>query len=195
MANEYVTLNDLKTAMRVPLADTTQDTELQLKLTAASRRVDKDCGRRHGFWQDSVVVQRIYKPRHTELLAVDDISTATGLIVETGRGTSWSAVDSNSYEGLPENALVDGRPYEQLRRVLGYWPMWDTTRVRVTAKFGWAAIPEEIQAATIIMGVRLARRKDSPEGVKGFADLGIVRLAKYDWDYDALIADFIRDVK
>src|SRR5690348_186561 len=126
MANEYATLADLKTALRI--TDTSDDNELQDKLTSAARRIDKDCGRPHGFWVDSVTSTRIYTPHHEELLPVDDIATSTGLVVEIGRGTSWSTVDSNSYDLLPENAEADSVAIEVLQRVLGYWPMWGMQR-------------------------------------------------------------------
>ncbi|HET6504614.1 MAG TPA: head-tail connector protein [Amycolatopsis sp.] len=189
---DYATLAELKTALRI--TDTSDDTELQAKLTSASRRIDSDVGRLHGFGQDSVATSRIYQARHAELLTVDDISTSTGLIVEIGRGTSWSTVDPNSYDLLPENAEADGWAIETLLRVNGCWPLWGSQRVRVTAKWGWPAVPEEIKNATILLAARLFRRKDSPEGVKGFSDLGVVRVSKYDPDYDALIADYTKDV-
>lgn len=191
MANEYATLDELKTALRI--TDSTYDTELQSKLTSASRRVDRDTGRR--FWVDSNTSPRVYQPRHEELMTVDDISTSTGLIVELGRGTSWTTVDSNSYDLLPENAEVDGKAIETLLRVNGCWPLWGPQRIRVTAKWGWPAVPEEIHNATVLLASRLFRRKDSPEGIKGFADLGVVRVSRYDPDYDNLIAPFVKDVK
>lgn len=191
MANEYATLTELKAALRI--TDTADDTELQSKLTSASRRVEKDTGRR--FWLDSVTSARVYTPHHQELLTVDDFSTATGLIVAVGRNTSWSTVDSNSYNLLPENAEVDGKAVETLQRVYGCWPLWEGQQVQVTAKWGWPAIPEEIKNATILLAARLFRRKDSPEGIKGFGDMGVVRVSRYDSDYDNLISEFVKDVK
>lgn len=190
MANEYATLAELKTHLNIN--DTTYDTELSAKLTAASRRVDQDTGRR--FWQDSVTSTRIYKPTHPELLLVDDISTTTGLIVETGRGTSWSTLDSNSYELLPENASNDSVAIEAIQRAYGCWPTCGPTRVRVTAKWGWATVPDTIKAATLLIAARTFRRKDSPEGVAGLNDLGTVLISRYDPDYAALIGPYERPV-
>jgi hypothetical protein len=192
MANEYATLADVKLALRIPTADTTDDTEIQQKLTAASRRIDRDTGRR--FWQDSVTSQRVYRPVHYELLTVDDISTATGLIVELGAGSYWTTLDSSLWELLPQNAFADGKPAETIVRVAGCWPLWGIQRVRVTAKWGWPAIPDEIKAATILLTARLWRRKDSPEGVAGFGDSGVIRVGRYDPDYDSLIGPYIRAI-
>lgn len=190
---DYATLTELKTALRI--TDTSDDTELQAKLTSASRRVDQDTGRIHGFGVDANATARIYTPMHEELLTVDDISTSVGLIVEQGRGTSWSVVDSNSYDLLPQNAEADSRAIETLQRVSGCWPLWGATRVRVTAKWGWPAVPDNIKNATILLAARLFRRKDSPEGLKGFADLGVVRVSRWDPDYADLIGPYVKDVK
>jgi hypothetical protein len=191
MANEYATLAELKTELRI--TDTSDDTELQLKLTAASRRVDRDTGRR--FWVDSVTSARTYRATHAELLIVDDISTDTGLVVEVGRGTTWTTIASTAYDLLPENAVADSVAIETIVRVAGCWPLWGTTRVRVTGKWGWPAVPEDIKNAALLLAGRLFRRKDSLEGVKGFSDLGVVRVARYDSDYDNLIAPYVKDVK
>ncbi len=187
----YATLTELKTTLRI--TDSTDDVELQAKLLAASRRVDRDCGRR--FWSDRTTSSRIYTPHHEELLPVNDIATSTGLVVEVGRASTWTTVASNAYDLLPENAEADSRAIEVLTRVLGYWPMWGLQRVRVTARWGWPAVPEEIKNAAILLAARLFRRKDSPEGVQGFADLGVVRVSRYDPDYDAFIGPYVRDVK
>lgn len=191
---DYATLDEVKTALRIPLTDTTDDVELALKLTSASKRIDSDTGRPHGYGLDAATSSRIYTPHHDQLLLVDDIATATGLVVEIGRGTTWSTVDSAAYDLLPENAEVDSRAIEVLARVVGCWPIWGAQRVRVTATWGWPAVPEPIHNAAILLAARLFRRKDSPEGVKGFADLGVVRVARYDPDYDSLISSFVKDV-
>lgn len=189
MANkDYCTLAQLKTAARI--TDTNDDTELALKITAASRRVDRDTGRR--FWLDDAPSSRSYRATHPTLLLIDDLSAAPTLI-EIGRGVSWAAAVDTTVEYLPENALADGKPIETLERVDNVWPIWSNRRVRVTGLFGWPAVPEDITNATLIMAQRLFRRKDSPEGVKGFSDLGVVRLSRYDSDYDDYISPYKRD--
>jgi len=190
---DYATLTELKTHLRI--TNSTDDTELSAKLTAASRRVDGDTGRIRGYGLDVSTSQRIYTPDHETLLLVDDIATATALVVEIGRGTGWSTVDSNSYDLLPPNAVADGRAIEAIKRINGFWPLWGIHQVRVTATFGWPAVPDNIKAATLLVAARLFRRKDSPEGVKGSTDLGQVYVSRYDPDYDWLINRYVKDVK
>lgn len=190
MANEYATLAELKTHLRI--TNTNDDTELQAKLTAASRRVDRDTGRQHGYWQDSGTSQRTYEITHPYLLPVDDISTTTGLVVEFGINTSFTTVPSTYYDFLPENALADSYAIEVIRRSVGSWPVGIGYRARITAKWGWAAVPDQIKAATLLVAARLFRRKDSPEGVKGNNDFGQVFVSRYEPDYDWLIGPFTR---
>lgn len=189
----YATLDELKTRLQISLTDTTQDAALTDVLTAACRQVDEDCGRR--FYLDAAASARVLNPygrtactsRGYELL-VDDIGSTAELIVETGSGSSYTAI--TDYETFPDNAITLGRPVTSL---LGVWQPWAFTRqdrVRVTAVWGWPSVPSQIKQATLIEAQRLSRRKDSPEGVAGFNDLGVVRLARYDPDYDRLISSY-----
>lgn len=193
MANEYGTLSALKERLSVEVADTSRDTLLTSALASASRSIDRTTGRR--FWLDATVVQRTYRlsgrtvcETDGELLLVDDIGTATGLIVETGSGSSWTAV--TGYETSPDNALADARPITGLLRVNGTWGVY-TGRVRVTARFGWPAVPDDVTEAALIQASRLYKRKDSPEGIIGSAEWGVRNLSRRDPDVWALIEPFI----
>lgn len=193
MANEYGTLTALKARLGIETSDTTRDTLLNSALASASRGIDKTTGRR--FWLDSSAVQRTFNPRGRiareddgDLFLVDDIGSTTGLIVETGSGSSWTAV--TDYETSPDNALADGKPVTGLLRTLGTWGI-ATTRLRVTAKFGWPAVPDDITEAALIQASRLYKRKDSPEGIIGSAEWGVRNLSRRDPDVWALIEPYI----
>jgi hypothetical protein len=184
----YASLADVKEFLKI--TDTRDDAELLKRLPAATRRVERDCGRR--FWTVNGTTTRTYRARHPELLMVDDIATATGLVVQVGRGTTWTTVSLNDVDLLPENAEADLRAIEVLRRAVGVWPVYGPTLVRVTAQPGWLAIPEDIVTATCIQTARLFRRKDAIEGIIGNSDYGPIRLNKYDADYDQLIHPYVR---
>lgn len=197
---KYVSLDEFKAIFNITSTD--QDVDITAKLASAQERVEKDCGRR--FWKDSTASQRIYTPRHLELLRIDDLASDQGVIVEIGsQGGSWSTLDVNAYEFKPDNAIVDNRPVEYINRVSGYWTIGRGSynyyglgrdqRVRVTGVWGWPVVPESIKNATVLLAARLLRRKDSPEGIKGFSDFGVVRVTRYDPDYDNLIGPFVRD--
>lgn len=190
MANEYATLAELKAQLSI--TDSARDSLLNKALAAASRAIDKKTGRR--FWLDPSVVQRTFNPRgralrecEGERLLIDDIGSATGLVVETGGGTSWTAV--TGYETSPDNALPNGVPITSLLLPVGTWG-YGTARVRVTARWGWPAVPDEVVQATLLQAGRLYRRKDSPEGVAGSAEWGMVRVPALDPDVRAMIEPY-----
>ena len=187
----YATLDQLK-AMRV-LTTTDRDDDLTQALATASRRIDRSTGERQ-FWLDKTVSARTFRPTgrtycaaEGEWLTVDDIGNLTGLIVEVGDGTTWTAV--TDYQTGPDNALAKRKPITKLLRPLSTWWTLSTTLVRVTARWGWPAIPEEVVRASLIQANRLFMRKDSPEGVLGNAEWGVARVARVDPDVEALIGD------
>ncbi|MFJ4785507.1 phage gp6-like head-tail connector protein [Streptomyces sp. NPDC088794] len=193
MANEYVTLEDLKTQLSIEADDATRDVLLNRARLSASRSIDKTTGRR--FWLDTDPVQRTFNPRGRivreddgDLFLVDDIGDDTGMVVETGSGASWPSV--TGYETSPDNALADGKPIMGLLRPLATWGI-ATTRLRVTAKFGWPAVPDDIAEAAMIQATRLYKRKDSPEGIIGSGEWGVRNLSRRDPDVWALIEPYI----
>jgi hypothetical protein len=197
VANEYGTLAALKEKLGVEAADTSRDTLLNSALASASRSIDKTTGRR--FWLDPAPVARIYNPRGRvvcgvdgETLLVNDIGSITGLVVETGPAAGpWTAV--TGYETTPDNALADGKAIEGLLRAnsIWSWQLGSTTRVRVTARFGWPTVPDPITEAALIQASRLYKRKDSPEGIIGSAEWGVRNLSRRDPDVWALIEPYI----
>ena len=187
MANEYAQLATLKASLNIETADTTRDALLSQALTSASRSIDQACGRR--FYLDASASARTYSPRawSCERLLTDDIGSESALVVETGTTAAWTAV--TDYETAPDNALARGRPITALTRDTASWGS-ATTRVRVTARWGWPAVPDDIVQATLIQAARLYRRKDSPEGVTGSSEWGVIRLSRRDPDVWALIEHY-----
>ncbi|MFI9005100.1 phage gp6-like head-tail connector protein [Streptomyces sp. NPDC053541] len=191
MATDYATVATLREMLNVPADDTSRDGLLARALAAASRGIDTATGRR--FYLDATASARVYRvagrtmcDEDGEQLLVDDIGAASGLVVETGAAGAWSVV--TDYETAPDNALARGRPVTSLLRTS--WGS-SSTRVRVTAQWGWPDVPDEIEQATLIQAARLYRRKDSPEGVTGSAEWGVVRLSRRDPDVWALIEHYI----
>jgi hypothetical protein len=183
-----------KLRKRLQILDNEHDDELYDALEAASREIDDDTDR--VFWLEPVASPRIFNPRQRTFwseqgqhLMIDDIGSTSGMIVEIGFGSTWTVV--TDYETAPDNALAKNKAIEQLIRPYQPWTCYPTQRVRVTAQWGWPLIPAKIQNGSLIKGARIYRRKDSPEGITGFSELGVVRVNSYDPDYDSAIAGFI----
>lgn len=184
MVANYATPEELKSRPRI--TDIEDDALILKALTAASRGIDDRCGRR--FDLDETATTRTFNPRDRvvrqedgDLVLIDDIGTLTGLVVEVGSGSSWTAVGSSDYETYPDNCLVENKPVEGL--LLLSWPITSPQlRLRVTARWGWPAVPATISEATLIQASRLFARKDSPDGVLGTSEWGVVRLSRVDPD-------------
>ena len=188
MANQYVDKNDFKTY--IGISGSGQDTNIDNAIDGASRQVDRICGRH--FWQDGSVTDKHYTPVSNLFLETADISTATGLIVKldtTDNGTHDTTLTINTdFILTPVNPrVVSGTSYEPYTQI----KILDTrsiNNVKVTAKFGFVAVPEDVQQATLIQALRLFKRKDTPFNVFGNEQTGTIELFnKFDPDAMSLL--------
>lgn len=192
---DYATLAELKSFITMDNAVVDRDALLTIALDAAHDDLEGDCGRR--FYLDATATARTYDPNGRivaeagrQSLLVDDIGSTSGLVIETGV-TTWVAV-AGTVEYRPENALVRGRAITSLLTPTGLWPTDPFTRVRVTAKWGWPAVPPRVKAATLLQAARLYERRNSPQGFVGSADWGLASVRRADPDYAALLSLFAR---
>lgn len=199
MANPagYVTAAQLKATLN--LTGTAYDSDLTAAALAASRAVDSATGRR--FYLDVDVNQvRYYTPESLRLLLIDDVSTLTAVAVDRGGSGSFSETWTNGTDFVlePLNAPADFWPYETLRvrQLAGRWlPNWIEKSVRVTAQFGWPAVPDDIYTATEILAVKLFKRiREAPFGIVsvGIDQAAAMRIARTDPDVAPLISRFVR---
>lgn len=193
MAENYADLATLKRRLNMEPDDNSRDADLNRALSAASRSIDTTTGRR--FWLDEEATTRTFRlsgrlvcDADGELLLVDDIGDDTDMLVQSGSGGVFVGV--TGYETSPDNALADGEAITGLRLVLGHWGM-ATTRVRITAKFGWPTIPADIVEAALIQATRLYKRQGSPEGIIGSAEWGVRNLSRRDPDVWNLVEPYI----
>ncbi|WP_346134410.1 phage gp6-like head-tail connector protein [Streptomyces carpaticus] len=170
--------------------DTTADRRLDAAIRGASRSVDLTCGRR--FWLDPEPVARVINPRGRtwcdpdgDHLLVADIGDQEVTVATGPPGGPYSS--PVPVEAEPTDALAQGAPVTSLLRIGGQW----SGRVQITARWGWPAIPASVAAAARIQAARLYRRKDSPEGVTGSAEWGVVRLSRRDPDVWTLLEPYM----
>jgi hypothetical protein len=63
--------------------------------------------------------------------------------------------------------------------------------VKVTGTFGYGAvIPTDVKQACNLLAIRQFKRYDSPLGVAGFGDIGVVRVSRVDPDIEALLGPY-----
>lgn len=180
----YASLTELRD--RCGIEDEAQDAQLLSALKAACRQVEKDTrGIGQRFTLDAAVSTRTFETRGRVYqsgtrwyLLTDDIGSTSGLLVA---GTAPASTE-------PANALVKGRAIEAVE--IG--SSWSAEPIAVTARWGWPAIPDDIVEASLLRAHRLFRRRGSPEGVAGFADMGAISVRKTDPDYEDLTSDYVR---
>lgn len=196
VTNGYCTVAQLRTHFG---DDSSLLTEalLERAINATSRAIDKFCGRR--FWQDSAVQAKVYRCDDGYEADVDDISTSTGLIIATdttGDGTYATTWASTDYQLEPLNASTESTAYAWWRiTAIGNYTFpihARRTSLRVTAKFGWSAIPDAVEEACILRAASIFKRREATFGVAGFGEFGVVRIGRSDPDVMALLGDFIK---
>ena len=193
----HATLSDVKAALRI--TDNVDDSLLEISIEAASREIDGWCERVF----TSSTATRIYRPTDVFSVDVDDLQSITTLKTDSdGDGVfdvTWEATD---YQLNPLNGLAGGisTPYTQVRAIGEYlFPIYEPRNVNsneasveIAGVWGWPSIPTAVKQACIILSMRQFKRYDSPTGVMGFGDLGIMRIGRVDPDIEKLLMPFKR---
>ena len=202
IVNGYALRSEVKAALRIGTADTADDTLIDNCVGAASRLIDGYCNRQ--FWAVASATARVFQANTEFVCDVDDFYTETGFILKTDTDadgtfdTTWASTD---VQLEPLNGVLDGLTwsYDKLRAIGDYlFPtvnanFGEQALVQVTARWGWAAVPEPITQACIIQSSRIFKRYDSPLGVAGFGDLGAIRVSRFlDPDMAQLVEPYRR---
>ena len=195
MTNPYASLSDVKAAARI--TDNIDDSLLELAIESASR--DLDAYTERVFYSTgATAVTRVYIPQDIYLVETDDIISVNTLKSDsTGNGTfdiTWAATD---FQLEPLNGRAGGidTPATRIRAIGEYlWPVYEPRNVnsnqasvQVTGVFGFATVPIAIKQATILAALRAYKRYESPTGVLGFSDMGVVRIGRLDPDVQRLV--------
>lgn len=185
----YATLEQLKNSLTLD-EDSVQDDFLEICLEAASRSIDNFTHRR--FYLDETVSARVYRTSgrlsrldEGDLLLTEDIGVVAGVVVATWDGSAYSTVTATDYELYPESDIGLGRPATGVLLPGQSWAAY--RKIKVTAKWGWPAVPAEVRHACLIQATRLFYRKSSPSGMMGDPQFGIMRIPFMDPDVKALL--------
>jgi hypothetical protein len=195
ITNGYATLAEVKLAARIQ--DTIDDALLELSIESASRDIDAYTERVF-FSTGATAVTRIYIPQDLYLLETDDIISVTTIKSDsTGEGGFDLTWDDADYQLEPLNGIAGGitTPFTRIRAVGSkLWPIYEPrdinagqASVQITGVFGFASIPIAVKQATVLAALRAYKRYESPTGVLGFSDMGVVRVGRLDPDVQRLI--------
>lgn len=203
----YCTLPELQSWNSATATAQTENQERAIE--AASRAIDQYT-QRH-FWQDGTSLtpkaRTFPAPTDQRVLCLGEFNDLTPVVApvvktdDSGDGvfeTTWTA--GTDYELLPLNpaGAPEQRPYTTVRATgMGRWfPVPTCTgrlaRVEVTGIWGWPAIPVDVTQACLILASRFYKRKESPDGVSNWGDLGVIRIGRTDPDVMALLDPYRR---
>ncbi|NIJ10622.1 hypothetical protein FHU38_000966 [Saccharomonospora amisosensis] len=193
---DYVTVTEL--ADYVHADEIVDGAELGLAVAAASRAVDRFTKRQFG--QTDTAEERFYTPYWSErrgvwLVLTDDVAVAPTDVATSSDGVTFTVVASAVL--LPRNAAAEQRPWTMLQLPATSAGI-AVDGVRVTAQFGWTAVPDTVKQATLLQASRVFTRRDAPFGIAGSPDQGseMRLLAKLDPDVQVMLADYrLRPVK
>ncbi len=192
----YATLAQVKAALRI--TDTVDDALIEMARVSASDLIDGYTGR---TFDTSGTVTRVFAPADNYVLQTDDLAgTAVTITSSTGADgvfdVTWKASD---YQLEPLNGVSNGQavPFTRIRAVQDYlWPVaGGEATVKVVGVFGFVSVPTVITQATVLQASRIFTRLQSPLGVAGFGEMGVVRVTRaLDPDVAALVEPYRRIV-
>ena len=187
ITNGYATLADVKNSLKI--TDNMDDSLLEIAVESASRLIDGYTGR---YFYNGGTATRNYAASDSWMCFIDDLQSLSELATTDEVGNSYTTWTANDYQLEPLNGLSGGmtQPYTSIRAVKQYvFPfLADRALVKVTGVWGWASVPMAVKQATILQAARIFKRNDSPLGVAGFGDMGVVRVgSRLDPDVQHLV--------
>lgn len=182
IANGYATLAQIRDYLGVPTSDTANTANLERGVEAASRKIDKYAGRI--FYDSGSATAKTFRADDPYQLDVPDFHTITGFAAKTDTtndgtfDTTWVAAD---YQVEPLDP-PPGFPWWWITAVdKKTFPTGSRrARVEITARWGWAAVPTDIEIVCLELAGELFKRKESPFGIAGFSEFGPVRVSSSD---------------
>jgi hypothetical protein len=197
ISNGYATLADVKLAARI--TDTIDDQLLELAIESASREIDSYTER---VFFSSSPSTRIFVPRDSTVCETDDIVSLTTVKISTAAdGVFNQTLAATDFQLEPLNGIAGGitTPFTQVRAVGDFFfPVYqpreipsNRATVEITGVFGFGSIPIAIKQATVLASLRAYKRYESPTGVLGFSDTGVVRVGmRLDPDVQRLVEPY-----
>jgi hypothetical protein len=198
IANGYASLSQIKAALRIPTGDATDDALLEMAVESASRLIDAYCGR--NFLLGGTAT-RYYNTEDPYVVQIDDARSISAVRTSSSENGVFDisfnmTPRTGDIQAEPINDYVGGLvwPFTRLRAIGDYvFPVDKENTVEVTAVFGFPNIPVTVTQATILQSSRIFARLQSPLGVAGFGDMGIMRVGRsLDPDVSQLIEGYRR---
>jgi hypothetical protein len=179
VGESYASLGELHAWLGVPDSKVDKDAEWTRRLASSTEDINRWCHR--VFWTADVATPRTFHPDRLGVDTHDFWTTEDLAIVPYLGSTAGTAWDVDTLELEPLDGIVDmmpGWPYSRICGGLGGHPLmanlfYASSKVLVTAKWGWAAVPSNVNTACLILAAADNKAKDTPFGVAGFGDYAV----------------------
>jgi hypothetical protein len=164
---------------------------LERAITACSRAIDNFCDRT--FWQ--VTEARVFDACGSYAVDIDDLVSITSVKTDDNldgtHETTWAAAD---YQLLPLRPR-SGWPYTKLqatgtRTLPSHTDAQRHGLIEITGTWGWPEVPVDVKQACLLLSARIFSRRESPQGVAGWGDFGMIRVNAEDRDATALLTPY-----
>ena len=193
ITNGYVTRAEVQNALGLGTATLVPDSEeIDQVITSVSRAIDDYCGR---FFY-SVAGTVTYTANDYLYLPIGDWSAVTSIKTdEDNDGTPEVTLTAGTDYRLATNKVVPGWPYTAIQ-ITSFGshtlPLGVTEGVEVIGTRGWGgSVPAPVTAAALIQTSRIHARRQSPYGVAGSPEGGIVRLlSRLDPDVELMLRPY-----
>jgi len=189
----YATLAELKAAATI--ADTVDDTDIQRALDAATAWIDHYTGRTFSPI-DATASARYFMPYDVDRLDVPDLASVSALDIDSqGDETFATTVDPMYIDLYPLHLMPGMGGYTQIRLKPTTPP--DSAfivgeQVRVTAVWGFGAVPAAVSQACILVANRWFTRLSVPFSVWEAPQTGeLTTLGAHDQDVINLLAAYL----
>ena len=204
LTQKYCSREELKSRLQIQPSDTEDDYEIEIAIQAVTDWITNYCGRH--FYR--ITEARTFRPDNVWTLDIDDIVTCTSVDLDyDGDGVyevHWT--ENSNYQLLRYAASYNlndagvARPRNQLQvlqgptnsnPIGGQWLPWlvpftRQDRVKITGTWGWQDIPPGVNQAALYLAAEMFKAKDSPFGVAGIGDLGLVKIQSSPWAVELL---------
>ena len=198
----YITVDELRAYMKDP-GQLSQNV-YEDAIAAAEIEINSMCGRY--FDLDSGTSDRFYWPDDPYSIQVDDIATTTGLLInvdQIGDGTytqPWTITTDFFLEPVNQiQAGIKGWPFNTVQATLTtkYFPLkrayyYRRPTVKITATWGWPAVPVAVKQATAVVANKLVKMGEAPFGVAGYDQWGTIRVGNIP-EVQNLLNPFLND--
>lgn len=186
MAADLITLAEYKSLMGVQGADTRKDPQIEALLPAASRAVRTYTGRSFEV-ASGPATEREYQYDESGILDIDDCTAIVSIETDAGVPGQTHPLTADQWSAQPQDdsdvfyyVIVLGGPYFGLSPEMGFERNLDQypwyirqPLVKITANWGWASIPSDVQLATALTVGEFLGSQASAGGSEGLTAEGI----------------------